>query len=102
MYTDGSVDPATSRAGSGMVGYIADKKIGTQSMRIPNVSSTLQAELHAILRALETAEAYTPPSLLVVTDSLGSLQAIQKTQSTDIFVSPKSVTITSIERPIPA
>jgi ribonuclease HI len=83
MYTDGSVDPVTHRAGSGIVGYLDRRKVGTLAMRIPDGSSTLQAELHAIVRALEAAQAYAPPSLLIVTDSLGSLQAIKKADPPD-------------------
>jgi len=77
IYTDGSVDPDKGTAGSGFVGYVGDKIVGCSSVRIPGGSSTLQAELHAILRALEAAEAYELPSLLVCTDSLGSLQTLQ-------------------------
>ena len=77
-YTDGSVDPITDKAGSGLVLHKNYTKIFNQALHVPDGSSTLQAELYAILMALEAVKEAEEKTLLICTDSLGSIQALKQ------------------------
>ena len=83
IYTDDSVDPDSSKAGCGLAVYQGRRLLGTQNFRIPNGSSTLQAELYGIYKALVTVEPFKALNILLVTDSLGSIQVLQQRESTD-------------------
>jgi hypothetical protein len=72
--TYGSVDPDTSTGGCGLAVYQGRTLLGTHNFSIPNGSSTLQAELYEIYKAMVSAEPLKPPSILVATDSLVSIQ----------------------------
>lgn len=76
-FTDGSVDNHTSTA----VAAFTYKEI-TAHFRLPDRSPTLQTELHAILRVLQHAE-FRQKQVVIHTDSLGYIQALQTTQSRD-------------------
>ena len=76
-FTDGSVDPDTKRAAAAFVHTDT-----TGHFRLPDNSSTLQAELVAIEKALEDAR---PKHKHVVlhTDSLGAIQSLQRHHISD-------------------
>jgi ribonuclease HI len=58
-------------------------RTATQAFRIPDGSSTLQAELYGIFQALLTADNVETETLLIITDSLGAMQVIKQYTSTD-------------------
>ena len=83
IYTDGSLDPLTGKAGCGIyirLGNVVTKK----SYRIGKNASSLQAELLAIDFAIKiVVKQYPNIGIMLLTDSLGALQTIKKLAITD-------------------
>ena len=78
-FTDGSVDPHSHTAGCAFVSSCA-----TASYRLSNGSSTLQAELAAIMMALRDAtSAAGDTSIQIFTDSFSSIMVLSKREITD-------------------
>jgi len=71
IYTDGS--KTSTRAGCGI--YIAKKKL-KYSIGINKFSSSITSELYAILHALYLVYSLKIVKVVIVTDSLSSLQSI--------------------------
>ncbi|MPC69495.1 hypothetical protein E2C01_063721 [Portunus trituberculatus] len=76
-YTDGSVVPNTKRAAAAFVSPNT-----TASFRLTDSASTLQTELVAIQQALRDCES-SHKHILIHTDSLGAIQALNKTPAKD-------------------
>ena len=72
-YTDGSVDRSTGRAGASV-----HCQEHTACWRVSNDASTLQTELLAIDQALRHAVHQPKPRVNILTDSLSSIQLLQK------------------------
>ena len=83
IYTDGSLNPENGRAGCGV--YIRYKShVTTESHRIRNKASSLQAELLGIDFALKKViRMYPQTKVFLLTDSLGALQSIKQTTVSD-------------------
>jgi len=71
IYTDGS--ETASHTGCGI--YVEQLNV-RQSITINPYASSFSAELYGILRALYCVVAYSIPKVLIITDSLSALQAI--------------------------
>lgn len=78
IYTDGSVDPATRRAGAAFT-----CREHATSLRVSDGASSLQTELVAILSALLYCREQNLRSILLLTDSLASLHTLKDTDPTD-------------------
>ncbi|XP_045121988.1 uncharacterized protein LOC123510720 [Portunus trituberculatus] len=96
-FTDGSTDPVTGRAASGRASTAA-ATITTDSARTSDFSST-QAELAAIAMALEHTHTSHCQNILIATDSMTAIAAINKhdgeniVQTRAIHNSGRSVTL---------
>ena len=75
IYTDGSSDPISNRTGFGV--HIAQPTRNTQSFRLPNNQSIFTAELMGMASALHNQQAKKQNKILILTDSLSGLQALQ-------------------------
>ncbi|XP_076043547.1 uncharacterized protein LOC143026662 [Oratosquilla oratoria] len=72
-YTDGSVDPESSRTGAAAI------TVGTELLeRTPDYCSTLQTELVAIHLALEHAQNRQEATVVLLTDSMTAWQVLQQ------------------------
>jgi len=81
IYTDGSKDPQTRRVGYGI--YANDHKKVRISKRLPDGQSVYTAELQAIKESLMILPKITNnPRVVILSDSLSALQAIQGRHST--------------------
>ncbi len=91
IYTDGSLDPLTGKAGCGI--YIRrGNLVTTKSYRIGKDASSLQAELLAIDFALKSVmKQYPNIGIMLLTDSLGALQTIKKLSITDNIAIVQSI-----------
>ncbi len=89
VYTDGSVDPDTKRAGAGVVwtsnGLHPNDQGAPQetALRVIDGASSMQTELTAINAALVIAEQEGSQHIAIHTDSLSSIQALQNLWPTD-------------------
>ncbi|ROT82640.1 pol [Penaeus vannamei] len=72
IYTDGSVDPESGRAGGA---FLCNDYV--QASRLSNDSSILQAELFAIRSALTYALFCTKSTVCIFTDSLSAIHTLQ-------------------------
>ena len=79
-FTDGSVDPTANTAGCGFF-----TNGSTASFRLSNGSSTLQAELAAIVMALREAVATAQAgiSIQIFTDSMASISVLNNRENSD-------------------
>ena len=83
MYTDGSVHP-TNHTGGAAIHCRHQQKQTNTSYRTLDHASSLQTELIAINQALVlAAELSSTAKLVILTDSLGSIQTLQHTQPPD-------------------
>ncbi|XP_063861791.1 uncharacterized protein LOC135101582 [Scylla paramamosain] len=89
-FTDGSTDPVTGRSGAEYVcktdnGRAAVSAITTTaSARTTDFSSSTQTELAAIVMALEHASTYHCRNVLIATDSMTAIAAINKQDGENI------------------
>jgi ribonuclease HI len=90
IFTDGSVDPTTKRAGIGIVAIDCSTGRATQhptthrhSLRISDGSGSMVAELAAIRAALQKYADVGHPSIIIHTDSKSALQALLHHPPTD-------------------
>ncbi len=80
-YTDGSVSTTTRKAGAGIIEIRRDDHIETvteTAVRISDGASSMQAELVAIAGALSMAALSHSNQVIIHTDSMSSLQALQQ------------------------
>ena len=83
IYTDGSLNPRTGRAGCGVYIRLGFRTI-LKSFRVGNHASSLQTELLGIDIALTlTLQHFPNHNVLLLSDSLGALQTIQNTHIHD-------------------
>ena len=83
IYTDGSLNPKTGRAGCGVYIRLGFRTI-LKSFRVGNHASSLQTELLGIDIALTlTLQHFPNHNVLLLSDSLGALQTIQNTHIHD-------------------
>ena len=83
IYTDGSLDPNTNRAGCGFV-IRHNANTVKRSLRVNNAASSLQTELLAIYFALDAVHAQTAvTNAVIMTDSLAAIQTIQNPRVVD-------------------
>ncbi len=86
IYTDGSVDPNTHRAGAGFIITQNRKLLTSSHSRISDHACTLQTELVAIQQALKKVTNFTTSPqqpIIIHTDSLSSLQVLQHANPSD-------------------
>lgn len=83
IYTDGSLDPVTNRAGCGIV-IRNDGHTIKLARRVNNLASSLQTELLAIYFALDMVQEYSAHvNTIIITDSLAAIQTIKNNKVTD-------------------
>ena len=83
IYTDGSYDPNTNRAGCGILIQYNERTI-EKSLRVNNHASSLQTELLAIYFALDLVQGQSKhTNTVLMTDSLAAMQTIQSPRVTD-------------------
>ena len=75
IYTDGSSDPISNHTGFGV--HTTQPVISTQSYRLPNNQSIFTAELMGMASALHNQQSKNNNKILILTDSLSGLQALQ-------------------------
>ena len=75
IYTDGSSDPTSKHTGFGV--HTTQPAKTTQSFRLPNNQSIFTAELMGMASALHNQESKKHKKILILTDSLSGLQALQ-------------------------
>ena len=103
FYTDGSVDGGVEHGGSGVVEAEGDAGaptfLGEWSLRGPRFGSSFETEVNAILRCVSLLEErQSQGRVLICTDSLSSLAALEKGDSKD---SPALGQIVSILNSLP-
>ncbi|XP_072948357.1 uncharacterized protein [Epargyreus clarus] len=84
VYTDGSKHDGL--VGAAFVAYHPDGNIKTRKLKLHSCCSVFQAELLAILRALEYCAAKGVASVTILSDSKSALLEIQNRNSTNSFV----------------